>query len=298
VSARFADIKELTSILSQLAEGAANQGIPPIVKLQNGMAHLFGARTTERNPYKSYNADETGIAVNVYERKTDPFGYTQRQPSGNEITLTELHKVDNPEWLAEKEARKAAAASGDRNFRKLGADSKGNSWLDVKKIWPEGAHLKAATQAAVLITHNMDAINMALAFDRMINRKQGTLGAAQVFDGAFMVPKEARAYAKALNDSFYEINAEYSYLEEFKHSLESLSNPKTGDQFDFQSLPNWKRLDRQMKDLIKARKALIASFRHDSKYIYQFFWDGADKSKAANDSISVFESDAMLTGNG
>ena len=292
VSARFADIKELTSILSQLAEGAANQGIPPIVKLQNGMAHLFGARTTERNPYKSYNADETGIAVNVYERKTDPFGHTQRQPSGNEITLTKQEKVDNPEWLAEQEARK------DPNYRRRHADSNGNSWLDVKKVWPEGSHLKAATQAAVLITHNMDAINMALAFDKMIKSKTGTLGAAQVFDGAFMVPKEARAYAKALNDSFYETNAEYSYLEEFRHSLESLSNPKTGDEFDFRALPNWKRLDRQMKDLIKARKRLIAAFKHDSKYIYQFFWDGADKLKATNDDVSVFKSDEVLTGDG
>lgn len=298
VSAEFAAIKDLTSIMSALAEGAAKQGIPPIIKLQNGMAHLFGARTSERNPYKSYNADETGIAVNVYERKTDPFGYTQRQPSGNEITLGVLHKVDNPEWLAENEARKAAKASGDRNFRKLKKDSNGNSWLDVKKVWPEGAHLKAATQAAVLVTHNMDAINMALAFDRMIKRKQGTLGAAQVFDGAFMVPKEARAYAKALNDSFYEINAEYSYLEEFLQSLRSLSNPVTGDEFDFREIPNWKALKRRMDQLILARKRMIASFRHNSKYIYQFFWDGADELEATNDNISVFESDAMLTGNG
>ena len=292
VSAEFAAIKDLTSIMSALAEGAAKQGIPPIIKLQNGMAHLFGARTTERNPIKSYNADETGIAVNVYERKTDPFGYTQRQPSGNEITLTELHKVDNPEWLAEKEARK------DPNYRAARTDSNGNSWLDVKKVWPEGAHLKAATQAAVLVTHHMDSINMALAFDKMIKGKQGTLGAAQVFDGAFMVPKEARAYAKALNDSFYEINAEYSYLEEFLESLRSLKHPVTGDEFDFREVPNWKALKRRMDQLILSRKRMIAAFRHDAKYIYQFFWDGADKLKAANDNISVFESDEMLTGNG
>ena len=292
VATRFKDIKELTGLLSRLAEGAASQGMPPMVKLQNGMAHLFGARTTERNPNKSYNADETGIAVNVYERTTDPFGHTQRQPSGNEITLTELHKVDNPEWLAEQEARK------DPNYRRRGADSQGNSWLDVKKIWPEGSHLKAATQAAVLITHNMDAINMALAFDKMIKRKQGTLGAAQVFDGAFMTPKEARAYAKALNDSFYEINAEYSYLEEFERSLRSLSNPKTGDMFNPHLIPSWTKLKRDMDNLIARREKMIKAFKHDSKYIYQFFWDGADKLKAANDDISVFESDEALAGNG
>jgi len=113
-----------------------------------------------------------------------------------------------------------------------------------------------------------------------------------------MTPKEARAYAKALNDSFYEINAEYSYLEEFERSLRSLSNPKTGDMFNPHLIPSWTKLKRDMDNLIARREKMIKAFKHDSKYIYQFFWDGADKLKAANDDISVFESDEALAGNG
>jgi hypothetical protein len=276
--------------MSQLAEGAVKQGFPPMVKLQNGMAHLFGARTVERMPYKSYNADETGIAVNVYERRTDPFGYMQRQSTGNEIYMTELHEVDNPAWLIEEEARK------NPDYRKKRYDAQGKRWSEVKKTVPEGAHLKAATQAAVLVTHNMDAINMALAFDRMIKSKAGTLGAAQVFDGAFMVPKEARAYAKALNDTFYEINSEYSYLEDFMLSLKQLKKAD-GTEFNFTHIHNWLALKRRIDQLVSARSKMIKAFKHGSKYIYQFYWDGADIAKAKSDNISIFEEDTFLIGN-
>ena len=54
-----------------------------------------------------------------------------------------------------------------------------------------------------------------------IGTKRGTmLEAAHVFDGVMMSPLDAQEYAKQLNDDFYNINKQYSVLNNFVYELE------------------------------------------------------------------------------
>jgi hypothetical protein len=95
------------------------------------------------------------------------------------------------------------------------------------KYIPIGS-IKAATQAAVLMTHSLDGINVARSLGAF-SKKKDHMSIAQIFDGFLVSPKQAREFAAQLNKDFLDIHLDKG------GPLRS-----TGDMFkDLQNIDNY-----------------------------------------------------------
>ena len=295
VSQNFGAIKTMTSLLSAIATAAVEQGITPTIRMPNGNIIVFGMRT-ETPKQISFTKKEAEEAERTLKRAE--LDLNRDNTPENRLIVKRaaynLRKINNS-----LDAFNAPIFNVDASFN-IGAktnrrEGSGTEYqVDAKYIRAhrnttdvairesiDKAVLKAATQAAVLITHNFDSINMLNGI--MNARKLGAGSAAQVFDGIFMTPLDASNYSKQLNKEFLRLHSNFFYLDQFMSDIKKLIeddaiDTRTGKmkkkRFDTQTI---KRLYKDMNTVLNAHKRLLRHFEFGSRFIKQFFWDGATK---------------------
>jgi len=297
VATKFDSITKITKLLSKLATAAVEQGITPSLQMPNGNVIVFGMQYTKARNI-TFSAKDVREAerrernalttlTNAKASKASPAKIGEAQAvydmaratvakfkSKQDLFDAPLHVIDSS-WMTD--ARVLRRPSGkeyqiDPEFYE--AYHRGTT---EERAEVEGAILKAATQAAVLITHHLDATNMLQGI--MNARSKGNVGsAAQVFDGIFMTPKDAKPYADALNKEFFRLHNEFFYLDQFKSDLESLIEGRDGSQFDKHRISGFRKMLKDIEDATIAHKRLLRHFEFGDRFIKQFFWDGADES--------------------
>jgi DNA polymerase III epsilon subunit-like protein len=294
VSQNFGAIKSMTKMLSAIAKLAVDQGITPSIKLPNGNIIVFGMRveSPKQVSFTKHDYDEAWVS---WSRAWDadnksPTAKTKQMLRKAQRRLDKVRAstdLFNDPITIVSSGFDPAAKTGRResgseyvldktyiNMNKYSTDPDVRAAID-------GAVLKAATQAAVLITHNFDSINMLNGI--MKARKLGAGSAAQVFDGIFMTPLDAKNYSKQLNKEFLRLHSEFFYLNQFMSDIKKIIeddvvDPKTGKmkkrRMDMKPV---QALYAEMNKTLAAHKRLLKSFEFGSRFIKQFFWDGASK---------------------
>jgi hypothetical protein len=288
IATKFEAITKVTRVLSKLASAAVEQGITPSLQMPNGNVIIFGMEYLSADAVttsKEHLEDATRAVARkqiaydkaVADGKADKVIDDAR--NAKDFAVAKLYDVkdrldfnDSPLYVVRSTFNPKARVSSRPNGNQYQVDTA--FYNDHKDFDPEmqGSILKAATQAAVLITHNLDATNM---LDGIIaTRKDKSIGsAAQVFDGIFMTPKDARAYSRNLNAAFFKLHNEFHYLAQFKRDLEKLVEP--GGEFDKSSIVGVRKMLRDIDTAIQAHKKLLRHFEFGDRFIHQFFWDGA-----------------------
>lgn len=292
VETNFPMLKELSNILSSMANAAALHS-PPIdlsVITIGGHRLNFGLANWETDRLRSFIDETSGLDFSPAEKILYPQGtkvYMKNQASGKNISIknTNGHKMPNP------------------NFNPQYPEHP----IKNPKYVPLGS-LKSATQAAVLMTHSLDGINVARSLGAW-NQDKRHMSIAQIFDGFLVSPKHAREFSERLNKDFLDIHLDkggrFRTTGDFMDDLTDVEKFQPGQShYDFLSNNpansnvlllyramakkgfNWddykgKGLIKKIKDFEKRRKAFrrqfIKDFMKDSEYNYkavkQFFWD-------------------------
>jgi DNA polymerase III epsilon subunit-like protein len=288
VATKFEAITQITGLLSQLASAAVEQGITPSLRMPNGNVIIFGmqyqkARSVTKSKEDLVNAKrDVANAQRKYDKAVQDGAPNKVQSEARATLQTAIAKAklvesrldfnDAPLYVVDTTFHTDARVANRPNGNQYQIDpvyyKAHMTDADMKD-----AILKAATQAAVLITHNLDATNMLQGI--MNARKPGKLGsAAQVFDGIFMTPKDARTYSKHLNKEFFRIHNEFHYIDQFKRDLESLVEGDNS-QFDKRGMQGIRAMLHKIEKAVAAHKKLLRHFEFGDRFIHQFFWDGA-----------------------
>ena len=292
VETQFPMLKELSNILSSMANAAALAN-PPIdlsVITIGGHRLNFGLASWETNRLRSFIDETSGLDFSPAQKILYPQGtkvYMKNQETGKSISVnnTSGHLMPNPNFNPEFPVH------------------------DIKnpKHIPLGS-LKSATQAAVLMTHSLDGINVARSLGAW-NQDKSHMSIAQIFDGFLVSPKHAREFSARLNKDFLDIHLDkggrFRTTGDFMKDLTDIEKFQPGQShYDFLSNNpnnsnvlllyramahkgfNWddykgKGLIKKIKDFEKTRKnfrkQFIKDFMKDSEYNYkavkQFFWD-------------------------
>jgi len=194
VESNFPMLKDLSNILSSMAN-AASLHQPPIdlsVITIGGHRINFGHTMWEKDEVRSFvdtvnKGDyKQSTKFDVAEKNLYPQGRTifTKTKEGRDIQMK----------------RKATGTEPNPFYRN---DWKKHPIFNPPEI-PIGT-LKAATQAAVLMTHSLDGINVALSLTQF-KKDHTQAGVAQIFDGFLVTPKMARQLATQLNKDFLDIN--------------------------------------------------------------------------------------------
>ena len=200
VETNFPMLKELSNILSSMANAATLHGGPnspgiDLTAMTIGGHHLhFGHSKWEadilRKAYdKTSDIDYTPAHKVLYPQATTQ--WFKNEMTGKSFPLINISKAQQPNPYYDPTWRP-----------KRGAE------IFNPKTIPVGS-LKAATQAAVLLTHSLDAINVSrsmLGFNEKQKKNSHNTSIAQIFDGFLVSPKLARDFAAQLNKDFMDIH--------------------------------------------------------------------------------------------
>jgi len=290
VSTKFDAITQVTRLLSKLASAAVEQGITPSLRMPNGNVIIFGLQYLSARAITTSQEDLV-VAKRVIARMQKAYDKTVNEGMPDRIQ-------SDARALLETAIAKAAIVKKRLDFNneplyvidttfhtdaRVGNRPNGNQYqidpnyykAHINDADMQDAILKAATQAAVLITHNLDATNMLEGIMRArANSKVGS--AAQVFDGIFMTPKDARTYSKHLNQEFFRLHNEFHYIDQFKRDLEKLVE-SDNSQFDKRSIRGIRAMLNDIAKSVAAHKKLLKHFEFGDRFIHQFFWDGPTK---------------------
>lgn len=293
VETQFPMLKKLSNILSSMANAAALHK-PPIdlsVITIGGHRLNFGLANWETDRLRSFIDETSGLDFSPAQKILYPQGtkvYMKNKATGKNISVknTSGHLMPNPNFNPEFPVH------------------------DIKnpKYVPLGS-LKSATQAAVLMTHSLDGINVARSLGAW-NQDKRHMSIAQIFDGFLVSPKHAREFAARLNKDFLDIHLDkggrFRTTGDFMKDLTDVEKFQPGQShYDFLSNNpansnvlliyramaqkgfNWddykgKGLIKLIKEFEADRKAFRKQFMIDfkksnSEYNYkavkQFFWD-------------------------
>jgi hypothetical protein len=200
VETNFPMLKELSNILSSMANAATLHGGPDspgidLTAMTIGGHHLhFGHSKWEADILRKAYDKTSGIDFTPAQKVLYPQATTQwmkNQQTGKSFPLINISKAQQPNPFY------------DASWR----PTRGAEIFNPKTI-PVGS-LKAATQAAVLMTHSLDAINVArsmLGFNEKQKKNSHNTSIAQIFDGFLVSPKLARDFAAQLNKDFMDIH--------------------------------------------------------------------------------------------
>jgi hypothetical protein len=290
VSTKFDAITQVTRLLSKLASAAVEQGITPSLRMPNGNVIIFGLQYLSARAITTSQEDLV-VAKRVIARMQKAYDKTVNEGMPDRIQ-------SDARALLETAIAKAAIVKKRLDFNneplyvidttfhtdaRVGNRPNGNQYqidpnyykAHINDADMQDAILKAATQAAVLITHNLDATNMLEGIMRA--RAKSKVGsAAQVFDGIFMTPKDARTYSKYLNQEFFRLHNEFHYIDQFKRDLEKLVE-SDNSQFDKRSIRGIRAMLNDIAKSVAAHKKLLKHFEFGDRFIHQFFWDGPTK---------------------
>ena len=200
VETNFPMLKELSNILSSMAN-AASLHEPPIdlsVITIGGHRMNFGHSNWEANQVRKIIDETSGKDFTPAQKVLYPQGrtvYMSNKQTGKSFGIkstgaggkmpTEPNEYYNEDWKP----------------------LRGAEIFNPKRV-PIGS-LKAATQAAVLMTHSLDGINVArsmLAFNEKNKSNSKNVSIAQIFDGFLVSPRHAREFAAQLNQDFKDIH--------------------------------------------------------------------------------------------
>ena len=242
VHSSFKDVKKLSSIMTELTTLAVEQGIDPELITFGGHSILFGYKSSER--IAGLGFDDRGVEVKPTQTKLDPQA-----------------RIVKPDASKGEKFYDRKARPGETTERLIKKGPNKGKTFEVL-----AGQLKAATQAAVLPTHNNDGINIGKTFNE-IAAKHGIHVGAQIFDGVLVTPKKAAAMAKQLNQDFYDINISRSTLMRMKDALDT--NPVR--RFNWNKNSKTQKMRRAIDVMNKNREKLLRRLR--AAGIKQFWWD-------------------------
>ena len=292
VETQFPMLKELSSILSSMANAAALHS-PPIdlsVITVGGHRLNFGHTNWEADRVRSFIDQSSGLDFTPAQKILYPQGstvYLTNSMTGKKVKMKNLNggKEPNPFY--------------NPKFR--------DHPVKNPKYVPIGS-IKAATQAAVLMTHSLDGINVARSLNAF-NKKKDHMSIAQIFDGFLVSPKQAREFSAQLNKDFLDIHLDrggplrstgntLKDLENIDNYVEGLQNydfltnnpnnsnvlllyramARAGFQWDLYKgsglMDKIKKFEKKRKAF---RKEFVSSLTKNSEVNYdavkQFFWD-------------------------
>jgi len=212
VETQFPMLKELSSILSSMANAAALHS-PPIdlsVITIGGHRLNFGLANWEADRVRAFIDSTNGLEFTPAEKILYPQGssvYLNNSKTGKNFKMKSITGAKEPNPYYNPEFKESPIFN--------------------PKYIPIGS-IKAATQAAVLMTHSLDGINVARSLGAF-SKKKDHMSIAQIFDGFLVSPKQAREFAAQLNKDFLDIHLDKG------GPLRS-----TGDMFkDLQNIDNY-----------------------------------------------------------
>jgi len=187
----FADVLQLSQVLSQAATAGVAQGMPLSTYSGQGWAHPLGIISTKvdedskRSFTKSFH--RVGVGSDGKPGGFQPNEVGQLLPVSIIEDKTKSHKVEIKETT--------------KTFDPAGSFAENS--------------LKAGTQIAVLLNHGNDGYNMGEALTEvhgLLELDGKKTGAHHVFDAVLAPPQDLRMYVKSLNDQFLKINTENSHV--------------------------------------------------------------------------------------